>query len=409
MNKTEIPAPTFSKFAVTAALCILGFGLYAAPPADQQKLASANAGFAFKLLKELTKEQPGTNIFISPFSASSALQMVCNGAAGQTKVEMAQVLETTGFQQDGLNEANRVVDKSLNGGNTNVILTTANAIWYRKGTPVKPEFIACNQQFFGATVDALNFDDPHSIDIMNAWAKEKTYGRINGIANGPIDPLTELFLANAVYFKGKWDVPFEIKNTKDRAFHLRGGRQKKVPMMEQARQFMYRQGTGYQAVRLPYQGWNLAMYVFLPNANSSPEKLLGILNGDKWQRVTEPGFSEREGTVVLPRFKIECGVELKQPLKALGMRAAFAKADFSGISAVPLFVSAIRQQTFVEVNEEGTEAVAVTEMTIAAGIEMNPPKPFEMIVDRPFLFLIVDEQTGTILFIGVVFNPGAAL
>jgi serine protease inhibitor len=385
---------------------LIGLIHAAASPADQQKLASANNGFAFKLLKQLTKDQPGTNIFISPSSASTVLQMVCNGAGGQTKVEMQQVLGTTGLQPDALNQANSDFDDLLNNGNTNVVLTTANAIWYRQGTPVKPAFIACNQQFFGATVDALDFNDPRSIDVMNTWASEKTQGRIKNIADGMINPLTELFLANAVYFKGKWDVPFEMKSTKDRVFHLRGGGQKKLPMMEQARKFTYRRGTGYQAVRLPYQGWNLAMYVFLPDPGFSPEKLLGIMNGDTWERVTEPGFSERQGTVVLPKFKLEYGVELKQPLKALGMKAAFAtNADFSGISSQPLFISAVRQRTFVEVNEEGTEAAAATAVWLSNGIEMNPPKPFEMIVDRPFLILIEDQQTRTILFMGVMFDP----
>ena len=147
------------------------------------------------------------------------------------------------------------------------------------------------------------------------------------------------------------------------------------------------------------------MYVFLPDAGSSPEKLIGIMNGDTWQRVTEPGFERREGTVVWPRFKLEYGVELKEPLKTLGMRAAFGNADFSGISDRGLFVSAVRQKAFVEVKEEGTEAAAVTMMTQSLGIEMNPPKPFQMIVDRPFLFLIEDQQTRTILFMGVVYNP----
>jgi serpin B len=243
---------------------------------------------------------------------------------------------------------------------------------------------------------------------MNTWASEKTHGRINGIADGLINRLTELVLANAVYFKGKWEKRFEVKNTKDRAFHLLAGRQKQVPMMEQTRKFTYRQGSGYQAVRLPYQGWALAMYVFLPDAGSSPEKLISIMNGDTWQRVTEPAFSEREGTVALPRFKVEYGVELKEPLKALGMRAAFGNADFSGISDRGLFVSAVRQRAFVEVNEEGTEAAAVTMLPMRSGMQMNPPKPFQMIVDRPFLFLIEDQQTRTILFMGVVFDPGAS-
>src|ERR1019366_7583287 len=266
---------TYSRrLVITGVLCLLGFGLQAASPADQQKLASANVGFAFKLLKQLAKEHPGTNIFISPYSASTVLQMACNGAGGPTKTEMQQVLGTTGLAAEAVNAANRDCDRAINSQGTNVVLTAANAIWCRKGTPIKPAFIACNQQYFGATVDVLDFDDPRSVGIMNAWASEKTHGRINGIADGLINRLTELVLANAVYFKGKWEVPFEVKNTKDRAFHLRAGRQKEVPMMEQTRKFTYRQGTGYQAVRLPYQGWALAMSVFLPDAGSSPEKLI---------------------------------------------------------------------------------------------------------------------------------------
>ena len=380
----------------------------AASSTDQQKLAAANNGFAFKLLKQIAKDQPVANIFISPYSASTVLQMVGSGAAGQTKAEMQQVLETTGLSSDTVSAANKKIAQSLNSGNTNIILTTANAIWYRQGAPVKPEFIACNQQFFGATVDGLNFQDPHSVDIINAWASDKTHGRISRIADGMIDPkYTQLFLANAVYFKGKWSEPFEAKVTTDRPFYLRIGGQKKVPMMTQTKTFTYRHGTGYQAVRLPYEGENLAMYVFLPDTNSSPEKLLGIMNGDSWQKVTKPGFSEKEGTVVLPKFKLESSVELKQPLQALGMKAAFnpTNADFSGI-APQLYISAARQKTFVEVKEEGTEAAAVTGISgPVASAPMPLTNPFKMIVDRPFLFLIEDEQTGTILFMGVMFDP----
>ena len=408
MNRTDSSATYSRTFVIATVLCLLGFALQAAAPADQQKLASANIGFAFKLLKQLAKEQPGANIFISPYSASTVLQMACNGAGGQTKTEMQQVLGTTSLTAEALNAAAKDCDRSLNSLGTNVVLTAANAIWYRKGTPVKPAFVACNQQFFGATVDALDFDDPRSVGIMNAWASEKTHGRINGIADGLINPLTELVLANAVYFKGKWEEPFDKKSTKDRAFHFRAARQKQIPMMAQTRKFTYRRGSGYQAVRLPYQGCALAMYVFLPDAGSSPEKLISIMNGDTWQRVTQPGFSEREGTVVLPRFKVEYGVELKEPLKALGMRAAFGKADFSGISDRLPFISAVRQKAFVELNEEGTEAVAVTMATIESTGPSTTPKPFQMIVDRPFLFLIEDQQTRTILFMGVVHDPGAS-
>ncbi len=397
--------PNISLIAVLVLLA--GLHQVAASLTDQQALAAANNGFAFKLLKQLAKEQPVANIFISPYSASTVLQMVGSGAAGQTKTEMQSVLGTTGLSSAVVNGANKDIAQSLNNRNTNVILTTANAIWYRQGATVKPEFIACNQQFFGATVAPLNFADPHSVDVINSWASEKTHGKISRIADGMISRDTQLFLANAVYFKGKWAEPFDVKDTKDRPFHLRGGGQKTVPMMTQTKTFTYRHGTGYQAVRLPYQDENLAMYVFLPDTNSSPEKLLGIMNGDTWQRVTKPGFSEKEGTVVLPKFRLEYSVELNQPLQSLGMKTAFDmdKADFSGI-APQLFISHARQKTFVEVKEEGTEAAAVTGIAVEAnGIAMPPPNPFKMIVDRPFLFLIEDNQTGTILFMGVMFDP----
>ena len=408
MNNTDFSATHSRGFVIASLLCLLSFGLPAASPTDQQNFASANIGFAFKLLRQLAKDQPGQNIFISPYSASTVLQMACNGAGGQTKTEMQQVLGTTGLTAEALNAANKECGQSLNSLGTNVVLSAANAIWYRKGTPVKPVFISCNQQYFGATVDALDFDNPRSTGIINAWASKKTHGRINGIADGLITPLTELVLANAVYFKGKWQVPFNAKSTKDRTFHLTSGRQKQVPMMEQTREFDYRQGSGYQAVRLPYQGWYLAMYVVLPDADSSPEKLIGIMSGDTWQRVTKPGFEKREGSVVLPRFKVEYGVEFKEPLKAMGMRAAFGKADFSGMADRGLFISAVRQKAFVEVNEEGTEAAAATVgLTYLSG-QRDPPKPFQMIVDRPFLFLIEDYQTKMILFMGVVYDPGAS-
>jgi serine protease inhibitor len=406
MKEIRTSATHLLTFVLATLLILLGYASHAAPLEDKEKLASANNDFAFRLLTQLAKDQPWSNIFISPYSVSAALQMVENGARGRTWEEFQQVLGTSGMSQDALNGANRDFTKVLNSGNTNVLLSTANAIWYRKEIPVNPGFIADNQQYYGATVAALDFEDPHSIDVMNAWVSDQTHGKINHIADGMMQPAMSLFLANAVYFKGKWEVPFEKAITKNRVFHLLGGRQKSLPMMEQARHFAYRRGTGYQAVRLAYEGSDLGMYVFLPDAGSNPQKLLDILTGDKWRRVTKPGFADLPGTVVLPRFKFEYGVEMKPPLQALGLKSAFDKADFSGISGQKLWISAVRQKSFVEVNEEGTEAAAATMVGVeAAGIEMNPPKPFEMIVDRPFLFLIEDQKTGTILFMGAVFEP----
>jgi len=382
----------------------------AASLTDPQKLASANTGFAFNLLKEIAREQPAQNIFISPYSVSSVLQMVCNGAGGKTKEELQQVLGTTGITLAAVNQANQDLSRAIASGSSNVVLNSANAIWYRKGIPVEPEFIACNKQFYQAQVEGLDFKDAASVGIMNAWVNEMTHGRILSIVAGPIDPETHLYLADAVYFKGGWLTPFDVKETKERVFHLRRGQQKKLPMMTRTADFTYRRGTGYQAVRLPYKDSNLAMYVFLPDADSSPEKLLTIMNAGNWQRVTLPGFSEKKGTLVLPRFKLEYGIDLKKPLRALGLQHGFEAADFSGMSSVQLFISEALQKTFVEVNEEGTQAAAATVMTVAAGIPTEPPKPFEMIVDRPFLFVIHysdPDGGGSILFMGVAFDPAA--
>jgi serpin B len=384
--------------------------LLAEPSPEAQKLAAADCGFSFRLLKEINKEQPAQNIFISPYSASTALQMVCNGAGGRTKSEMAQVLGTTDLPQNAINTATLEIQKSLDATSTNIILNTANALWCRKGVSLKPGFINGNQQFFRATVESLDFDNPQTVNKINGWVTEKTHGKINNILQGPINPDTQLFLANAIYFKGKWEDPFDAKATTNRTFHLRGGGQKEVPMMEQSRHFDYRRGTGYQAVRLSYEDSPLGMYIFLPDENSSPEKLLSIMNGENWQRVTKPGFSDHDGTLRLPKFRIEYGVELNRPLKALGMKQAFDSnaADFSGIADRGLFISQADQKAFVEVNEEGTEAAAVTMLqNETLGIEPPPPPPFRMIVDRPFLFLIEDQSTGTILFMGVIFDPGA--
>jgi serpin B len=400
-----------TKLGLLAAL-FTGLQLTLAADTDPSRLAAADNTFAFKLLKQLAQDQPTTNIFISPYSAATVLQMVADGAVGQTKLEMQQVLGTTGFPADAVGAANKKISESLNDENTNVTLTLANAIWYRQGSPVKPGFVARNQRYFGCTLGTFDVNAPHPQDPINAWASDQTHGRITQIADDSMFAvdLPRLFLANAVYFKGKWSDPFKAEDTQDRPFHLRGGGQKMIPMMSQSKTFTYRRGSGYQAVRLPYEGENLAMYVFLPDPGSSPEKLLKIMNGDIWQRITKPGFSERAGTLVLPKFKLEYGVELSGPLTSLGMKRAFDKnlqSDFSGI-APGVGISAALQKAFVEVNETGTEAAAVTGIMMSDAAEpLAPPNPFEMIVDRPFLFLIEDHATGTILFIGVVFDPPA--
>jgi serpin B len=398
---------------VKTKLCLLlavvetaGFKFNTAAASDLDKLATANNAFAFKLLKELSLQQPGASIFVSPYSAATALQMAASGAAGQTKKEMQQVLETSGISMTALNEANKAASRLFNPKDKNVILTTANALWYRQGTAIKPGFNKANQKHFASMVKALDFGNARVAEaIINQWASEQTHGRINGIAEGMIDPAyTDLILANAIYFKGRWLNPFDATLTQERLFHPASGAAKNLPMMQMSKKFTYRKGSAYQAVRLPYVGDKLAMYVFLPDAGSSPAKLLQIMTGDNWRRVTMPGFSEQQGFVVLPKFKLETTLELNGALQALGMNSAFdqTKADFSEMFSDPHHLSEVRQKAFMEVSEEGIEAAAVTAIGIMTLGGSGHSIRFEMIVDRPFLFAIVDARSEMILFMGVV-------
>jgi serine protease inhibitor len=377
----------------------------AASAQDTEKLAAADNGFAFDLLKQLATEQPGKDIFISPFSAATALQMVANGAAGQTKTEMQQVLKTGDLPPAALNAACKSLNESLN-SETNVILKLANGIWYQNNLRLKPDFVSANKDFFQAELAGVDFRRPASADLINGWADKKTDGKIQKVVQFPFPPLTRVILANAIYFKGKWAEPFDKSLTKPRDFHLAGGGVKQVPMMSQHRKFGYQEGDDFQAVRLPYAGDRLRMYLFLPTAHSNPQKLLAGFNGNQWRDEILPRFSQREGTLVFPKFKLNYEVLLNQALESMGMRQAFSnRADFSAMADEPLYVSQVKQKSYVAVDEEGTEAAAVTTVTMRALAMRMPEKPFEMTVDRPFFFVIADGRTQSILFMGIVNDP----
>jgi serine protease inhibitor len=376
-----------------------------ASTADQAKLAAADTGFAFGLLNALAKEQPGQNVFISPYSISTVLQMVANGAAGTTRQEMARVLGTSDLEAKALNRAYKDLNKSVRSAEADVALNIANAIWYSVGIEVRPAFASLNKDYYGATLEALDFTDPRTGGIVNAWASKHTQGRIKQIVAGRLPGDTRMLLANAIYFKGNWERQFDAKLTEPLPFHLADGGQKRVPMMRQGGTFEYQEGDGCQAVRLPYKGQRLAMYVLLPETNSSVGKLLATLNGEAWQAKFGRRMQSREGSLVLPRFKLEYGTELTPTLQAMGMKLPFSRAaDFSAMSPTPLFLSAVKHKSFVEVNEEGTEAAAVTVGVMSLTAAM-PTRPFQMVVDRPFLFVIADNVTRAILFVGVVYEP----
>jgi serpin B len=379
---------------------ILTFSAFAQ---DLQKLADADNGFAFDLLKQIAQEQPTQNIFISPFSVSTVLQMLGNGAAGKTKSEIQSVLKTENLPQDKLNVACRELNQSLK-SQTDVILDLADGIWYQNDFHLEPDFVATDRKYFGVELAPVDFESPKSADIINKWAGKETRGKISDVVLFPFPPLTRVVLANAIYFKGKWVEPFDKRLTRVRDFHLANGDVKQVSMLNQHKKFSFLEGEGFQAVRLPYAGDRLQMYLFLPATNSSPKELLATLDGKKWHDAIAPAFTESEGLLMFPKFKLDYDISLNDSLKVMGMRLAFsAGADFSTMADDQLFVSQVTQKSFVAVDEEGTEAAAVT--TVEMSLKAAPRNAVRMIVDRPFLFLISDQATGTVLFTGIVNEP----
>jgi serine protease inhibitor len=373
---------------------------------DLPTLAPSNNGFAFALFSQVLQREARQNVFMSPLSVSIALQMLCNGAAGKTRAELQGVLNTKDLPQDELNGFYKDLNGSLT-SQTNAVLELANSIWANRGFELRPSFVSTNLAFFSASVASVNFETPESADTINRWASDSTRGRITGVVSYPFPANTEVILANAIYFKGEWATPFDKHLTRKRYFYLDGTMIKQTPMMSRHGTFQYEEGDGFQAVELPYAGDQLQMILFLPETNSTPARLLAGFNGTNWTDKILPRFSSREGTVVFPKFQMSSLLPLKHPLQRLGMQDAFipGAANFSGMSADPLFVSEVVQKSFVDVNEQGTEAAAVTIIQMRASVVMRPLEPFEMIVDHPFFFVISDKPTGTILFMGVVNDP----
>jgi serine protease inhibitor len=369
------------------------------------RLIAANTQFGFRLFAEIVEQDAGKNVFVSPASVAMALAMTYNGAAGETQQAMAEVLELEELSLQEINQANAALRKSLENPDPEVELTIANSLWARAGVGFKPDFLERNRQFFGAEIAELDFDDPSASKTINKWVEDSTKGKIDKIVADKIDPDTVLFLINAIYFKGQWAVKFDASKTEDRVFYLLDGGQKQVPMMSQSGEYAYYRGQGFQAVGLPYGEGRVSMIVFLPGPESSLDQFLESLDAENWANWLSQ-FDRMEGDIVLPRFKLEYDISLNDALKALGMEIAFdsSGANFEGMRPIPpnLYIKDVKHKTFVEVNEEGTEAAAVTKVEI--GIE-SAPQRFSFVVDRPFFFAIHDHQTDMVLFMGTIVEP----
>ena len=332
--------------------------------------------------------------------------MAYNGADAETKQAMARALEFQGLNLDELNRAYADLKSALENPDPKVQLQIANSLWARHGLTFKPDFIQRTKQFFSAEVTDLNFDDPSAPATINKWVSEKTKGKIQKIVD-QISPDSILFLINAIYFKGVWTKEFDKAKTREDDFTTGAGAQKRLPMMSASGNYRYYENDDFQAVSLPYGAGRTSMYIFLPKAAGLAgfQKKLSTANWESWMKE----FNQMEGDLSLPRFKIEYEITLNDTLKALGMGVAFdgGRANFRGMieSAQNVYISQVKHKTFAEVNEEGTEAAAVTSTEMRTTSVMRPRQKFQMVVDHPFFCAIRDNTTGTVLFMGSINDP----
>lgn len=364
-------------------------------------VVEANTDFGFNLFHEIRKSDQDENIFISPFSVSVALAMTLNGASGETETAMVDTLQLQDIASEAINPNYALLQQTLETSDPKVTLTIANSLWSEQSFRFKPEFLSRNSQFFDAEISSLDFADPNSVNTINQWVNDRTSGKITEILE-EISSDEVLFLINAIYFKGSWQTEFDASKTRDGDFHLSDGTSKQVTMMVREDNYPFYYGEDFQAISLPYGDGKISMYIFLPFPNSDLNTLLGSLNTENWEDWISQ-FHEQKIWVQLPKFKLEYRVDLSDMLKALGMEIAFVKyqADFSRMSSdEELYISRVDHKAVVEVNEEGTEAAAVTNVGIA--VTSLPP---QFIANRPFFFAIRDNETKTVLFMGTVVDP----
>ncbi|MEJ2635369.1 MAG: serpin family protein [Calditrichia bacterium] len=376
--------------------------------AQEEKLISSDNRFGLKLFKEIDKLNTDKNLFISPLSVSMALGMVLNGAVGDTREAMESALELQGLTQEQINQSYQSLIQLLRNLDPKVVFQIANSIWYRHDLEFEQDFINLNRKYFDASVTGLNFTDPNSVNIINNWVDQNTNGKIKEIID-QLSPLDIMVLVNAIYFKGTWTYQFKKELTREDDFHLPGGSTVKCRMMHQQNKFNYQSNDEFQAVDLPYGDGDFRMTIILPKPNIEVNTLLQTLDDEKLGSVLQ-GFSGKEGTLEFPAFKLEYRIGLNDVLRSLGMGIAFDpnKADFTKLYNGPLnaYISSVLHKTWVEVNEEGTEAAAVTSVTVGV-TSIGGDSPFYMHCNRPFIFFIRENHSSSILFAGKIMNPEA--
>ncbi|HZS61502.1 MAG TPA: serpin family protein [Gemmatimonadaceae bacterium] len=365
-------------------------------------------GFSLNLFRETTRHASDSNVFISPASAAFALAMTYGGSHGATEVAMRRALRVDGPPEKiGRDDAQLV--RSL-ADQSSVRLSIANSIWASANRPFLPSFLDWTRNNYSAEVRSMVLHGSAAQRAINGWVAKATEDKIQSLLPDTLPDETAMVVLSAVYFKGIWKHKFDTLATRSHAFTLGNGQVVTRKLMFRHERIQYHRGNHYQAVRLPYRGDRIAMYVFLPDSGIPPADVVATIDTTSW-RAAMGGFTAADLRLGLPRFRVECQTTLNEPLDSLGMAVAFdpKRADFnrmlprSFLRDTNLYISKIIQQTYVDVDEQGTEAAAATGviMSVLTSVHLTP----EMIVDRPFIVAIRDDHTGLILFLGQINDP----
>ena len=369
-----------------------------------KQLVAGDNRFGLELFKQMSDTGIASkNLMISPLSVSMALSMTYNGAKNRTKEAFDNTLHFDGLTLEELNQSVKELTGALLSVDPKITLDIANSIWYKKGFVVESDFINRNKTFYSAEIQELNFGNPQSVNTINDWVDEKTNHKIEKIID-QLNPEDRMLLINAIYFKGDWRNRFNSSQTASKPFYLENGQQVSVQMMQTTGNYPYFENNMLDALEMPYGRGNFSMVVLLPKEGYKVADILTSLNSETWETWQDEFVDIDEVPVSFPKFKFRYEKSLKEVLRTLGLSEAFDEtADFTGINKDGgLLISEVKHKTYINVDEEGTEAAAVTAVTVGT-TSAGPGYPF--VADHPFVFIIKEKYTHAILFIGVLANP----
>lgn len=367
-----------------------------------QELVAADNAFGLDLTKKINETEDG-NFTISPLSISLALAMTYNGAEGETKAAMEETMRLSGLTTNEINQAYQSLVKALLKADDKVVLGIAQSIFYRDDFNVLDEFVSINQTYYDAEVQALDFGQGNAKDIMNGWIEDHTNKKIKNMISR-VDPDHVMFLINAIYFNGDWQTKFKTDDTQKMNFHSEQKGNLQVEMMMKVDSVLFTENELFSAVELPYGKGNYNMVILVPLEGKQTSDIISELSTDNWNSWMERLQPTTELEIWLPKFKNEYKIKLNDVLSSMGMEIAFnPNANFSGINGDGgIWIDYVQHNTFIDVNEAGTEAAAAT---VVAMIERAMPLTPVFHADRSFVYAITEKETGAILFIGKIDEP----